>query len=159
MDRLQLNKMIDANHVQDCTEEIRAKQHSDKIRNDVHRLLELKKKYSRLSKSNPTQFDTMCVSQCSFLFNTYTDIFNKVKKDEINLEILGRLLQVLKKIELGELDQHTGAYEVGMLMKTIYIDGALLKAKKLEDASTTADTATPPIAAKEVSWKQFKQTL
>ena len=156
MDRLQLNKMIDANHVQDCTEDIRTKQHSDKIRDDVHRLLELKKKYSRLSKSNPTQFDTMCVSQCSFLFNTYTDIFNKVKKDEINLDILGRLLQVLKKIELGELDQHTGAYEVGMLMKTIYIDGALLKAKKLEEGSTTA---TPPITPKEVSWKQFKQTL
>ena len=154
MDRLQLNKMIDANNVQDCTEEIRTKKHSDKIREDVHRLLELKKKYTRLSKSNPVQFDTMCVSQCQFLFNTYTDIFNKVKKDEINLDILSQLLSVLKKIEQGELDQHTGAYEVGMLMKAIYIDGALLKAKKLDD-TTVPDL--PPV--KEVSWKEFKATL
>jgi hypothetical protein len=154
MDRLQLNKMIDANNVQDCTEDIRTKKHSDKIREDVHRLLELKKKYTRLSKSNPVQFDTMCVSQCQFLFNTYTDIFNKVKKDEINLDILSQLLSVLKKIEQGELDQHAGAYEVGMLMKAIYIDGALLKAKKLDD-TTVPDL--PPV--KEVSWKQFKATL
>ena len=43
-------------------------------------LLELKKKYARLSKSNPDQFDAMLVSQCNFLFNSYTDIYNKIKR-------------------------------------------------------------------------------
>ena len=37
LDRLNLNKMIDANNVQDCTNEIREKKHSDLLRADVSR--------------------------------------------------------------------------------------------------------------------------
>ena len=74
-DKLNLTKMIDANNVEDCTKEIREKKHSDLIRKDVTCLLSLKQKYSRLAQSNPNQFDAMCVSQCSFLFNNYMDIF------------------------------------------------------------------------------------
>ena len=121
LDKLNLHKMIDANNVQDCTDEIRTKKHSTLIGDDVTRLVALKKKYSRLAQSNPQQFDSMCVSQCNFLFNNYMDIFNKVKKDEMNLEILAQLLQVLKQIEEGSLDQHAGAFEVGKLLKAIYI--------------------------------------
>ena len=117
IDRIQLNKMISANNVEDCTEQIRSKKHSKKIRDDVTKMLELKKKYVRLSKSNPEQFDAMLVSQCNFLFNYYTDIYNKVKKEEISLAILWELLNVLEKIENCELDQHSGAYEVGNLLK------------------------------------------
>ena len=57
--RLQLDKMIAANNVEDCTQDIRDKKHSGKIRDDVTKMLELKKKYERLSKSNPSQFDAM----------------------------------------------------------------------------------------------------
>ena len=35
----QLEKMIQANDVEDCTENIREKKHSDKIRTDVKKLL------------------------------------------------------------------------------------------------------------------------
>ena len=55
-DRLQLEKMIKENDVKDCTEEIRNKQHSKKIRDDVTTMIEMKKKYERLAKSNPSQF-------------------------------------------------------------------------------------------------------
>ena len=82
MDRLQLQKMIDANSVVDCTQEIRDKKHSATIREEVARLIALKTKYARLSQSNPDQFDKMCVSQCNFLFNSYTDIFK-----ELNLQL------------------------------------------------------------------------
>ena len=56
-----------------------------------------------------------------FLFNKYTDIFNKIKKDEIDLNILFQLLHILKLIEDSKLDQHTGSFEVGKLLKSIYI--------------------------------------
>lgn len=158
MDRIQLQKMIDANNVKDCTEEIRAKKHSSKIGEDVQRLLSLKSKYSRLAKSNPHQFDAMCVSQCNFLFNNYTDIFNKVKKDEINLQILSQLLSVLKQIEDGQLDQHTGAYAVGKLMKEIYIDSALMKAEKL-DSKTGKKVEVVRPKPKNLTYQQYKQKL
>ena len=47
----------------------------------------------------------MCLSKCSFLFNNYTDIFNKIKNDEIDLSILDRFLNVLKQIEDGNVDR------------------------------------------------------
>jgi hypothetical protein len=178
LERIQLNKMIDANNVQDCTADIRAKKHSEKIKEDVDRLIHLKTKYARLRQTQPKMFDSMCVSQCNFLFNNYTDIFNKVKKDELNLDILGQLLTVLKQIEDGHLDQHTGAYEVGKIMQRIYIDSALMRnaagpgadasalagAGALAGASASgADAAVAggaePAPIKKISWREYKMTL
>jgi len=158
LDKLNLNKMINANNVEDCTEEIRQKKHSQLIRDDVTRLMSLKQKYSRLAKSNPIQFDSMCVSQCSFLFNHYMDIFNKVKKDEMNMQILHQLLDVLKHIEDGSLDQHAGAFEVGKLLKTMYIDSALLKAEKIDKKTgkKMATTTDKPAEAKKITWLEYK---
>jgi hypothetical protein len=155
LDKLNLNKMINANNVQDCTDEIRQKKHSQLIRDDVTRLLSLKQKYSRLAKSNPSQFDSMCVSQCSFIFNNYMDIFNKVKKDEMNLQILNQLLDVLKQIEDGVLDQHMGAFEVGKLLKSMYIDSALLKAEKIDKKTGKKTTIAKP-KEKKITWAEFK---
>ena len=158
LDKLNLSKMINANNVQDCTQEIREKKHSQLIRNDVSRLMTLKHKYSRLAQTNPNQFDTMCVSQCSFLFNNYMDIFNKVKKDEIKLQTLHQLLDVLKKTEDGDLDQHAGAFEVGKLLKAIYIDGALLKAEKIDKKSGKKMETSKPKKEKKISWAEYKAT-
>ena len=158
LDKLNLSKMINANNVQDCTGEIREKKHSQLIRDDVTRLMTLKQKYSRLAQSNPLQFDTMCVSQCSFLFNHYMDIFNKVKKDEMNLQTLHQLLDVLKQIEDGILDQHAGAFEVGKLLKSIYIDGALLKAEKIDKKTgkKMEGAAANPKKEKKLTWAEYK---
>jgi hypothetical protein len=155
LDRLNLNKMIDANNVQDCTNEIREKNHSKFIRDDVNRLVSLKQKYSRLAQSNPIQFDTMCVSQCSFLFNNYMEIFNKIKKDELNLQILYKFLDVLKQIEDGKLDQHAGAFEVGKLLKTMYIDSALTKAERLDKKTGEKKVVSKP-KEKKISWMEYK---
>lgn len=93
--------------------------------------------------------------ECTFLFTYYTDIYNKVRKDEIDLQILFQFLDVLKKIEDGDLDQHEGAYEVGMLLKKLYVDSALRKADKIN--SQYEEKEEPVKQAVNISWKQFKQ--
>ena len=155
LEKLNLHKMIDANNVQDCTDDIRSKKHSDLIRNDVTILMQLKKKYARLSKSNPKQFDTMCVSQCNFIFNNYTDIFNRVKKDELNMQILHNLLDILKQIEEGQIDQHAGAFEVGKLLKTMYIDSALTKAERIDKKTGKKSIPSKP-KEKKITWVEYK---
>jgi len=105
------------------TETIRTLKHSDRIKDDILTMVKLKKDYQRLSQSNPVQFDNLCVSRCSFLFNNYTDIFNRLKKDELDLNIMGQLLVLLKMIEEEKIDQHTASFEVGKLLKSIYISG------------------------------------
>jgi hypothetical protein len=49
------------------------------------------------------------------------------------LFILLRLINILHAIEEGALDQHEGSFEVGKLLKEIYIDSALRKADKLNE--------------------------
>jgi hypothetical protein len=73
------------------------------------------------------------MTECGFLFTYYTDIYNKIRKDEIDLKILNQFLNVLRRIEDGELDQHDGAFIVGTLLKEIYVDSALRKAAKLNE--------------------------
>jgi len=166
-DRLNLRKMLASNSdVKDNTSKIRELQHSDAIRADVETMLKLKKEYARLALSNPQQFDAICTSRCSFLFNNYTDIFNKLKKDEIDLGILSKLLVVLKLIETGKLDQHEGSYEVGKLLKQIYVDSALRKSEHLDKKYEKVNAATANANAKKggthlpppkkISWEQYK---
>jgi hypothetical protein len=152
-DRLNLKKMIQTNEVVDCTGDIRSKKHSQLIKKDVLRLLQLKKDYGHLDYE---KFDEMVVSQCNFIFTNYTDIFNKVKKDEINLETLFEFLNILKSIEDGKLDQHEGAFEVGKILKKMYIDSALMKSEKL-DKETGNMVVRPVAVAKNISWSQFKK--
>ena len=156
-ERLQLNKIIQNNDVQDMTSEIKKKGHSENIKQDVLKMDELKKKYSRLAESNREQFNSILEKQCKFLFNNYTDIFNRVKKDEIDLAILNEFLRVLKDIETSKIDQHEGSYIIGQLLKQIYVDSAIKSSDKLDkkyNSNKKPDVTKKPI---NVSWKQYKE--
>ena len=153
-ERIQLGKMIDANQAKDYTDDIRKKKHSHLIRGDIQIMLNLKRDNTVLAEMDPDKFDAMCVSQCQFLFNNYTDIFNKVKKDEIDLDILNDLLNVLKQIEDNKLDQHEGSVSVGKLLKQIYIDSALKKSENLDKKYGEQENVDE---AMDISWRDFKR--
>ena len=159
-EKLDLKKLISANETEDCTQEIRSKKQSVLIRNDVKQIVYLKQKYSRLAKSNPHEFDSMCVNQCKFLFNNYTDIYNKIKNDNLNLEIFDKFLTILKKIEDGEVNQHEGSFLVGKLLKELYIDSAMRNQEKLDakDRKKKVKKKPPGVANKEkkISYKDYK---
>jgi|TARA_B110000285_G_scaffold103750_1_gene118096 hypothetical protein len=151
LERLNLQKMLKANDAENNTHLIRELKHSTKILEGVDELLKIKRENPRLAKSNPEKFDELCVSKCQFLFNNYTDLFNKVKKDEVDLQILIRLINVLHAIEEGHVDQHEGSFEVGKLLKQIYIDSALRKAGKLDEDGNEQES---PV--EQITWAEFK---
>jgi hypothetical protein len=153
--RLQLANMIKANNVEDQTDLIRKLKHSVILRNDIEQLLEIKKTYA--GDVEAIQRESM--GACPFLFTYYTDIFNKIKKDEIDLTILYKFLDVLAKIENGEVDQHEGSFMVGTLLKELYIDSALKKSEKLDEAAASEKAEQDKqIKAPQVkiSWREFK---
>ncbi len=153
--RLQLQNMIKANNAEDQTDLIRQLKHSDIFKKNIATLWDLKKKYA--NDQDKLHMESMI--ECSFLFSYYTDLYNKIRKDEIDMEILYQFLDVLKKIEDGMVDQHEGSFMVGTLLKKIYVDSALKKADKLE-RERAADAANTPVIVREdpveISWKQFK---
>ena len=154
--RLQLQNMIKANNAEDQTELIRELKHSEIFKKNIATLLNLKKQYA----NDQDRLHMECMVECSFLFNYYTDLYNKIRKDEIDMEILYQFLDVLKQIEDGMVDQHEGSFMVGTLLKKIYVDSALKKADKL-DKERAAEAANTPVIVREdpveISWKQFKR--
>jgi hypothetical protein len=150
--RLHLQKMITTNNVEDTTDLIRQLKHSHVLREDINNLIMLKVKY--IDDLDSLHLEGMV--DCSFLFTYYTDLYNKIRKDEIDLKILFKALDVLRDIEDGKIDQHEGAYEFGTLLKKIYIDSALKKAEKLnaETGEKEPEYKGPQV---NVSWSQFKK--
>lgn len=151
-----LNSIIEQNNVDDNTDNIRIQKHSDLIRNDIKEYMQLKKKYERLSQTNPKQFDMMCNKHCSFLFNNYTNIYNKLKKNTLNLEIMDKFLLTLKKIESNEINQHEGSYIIGEYLKQIYIDSAL-KEDKQKNKHKKVQKKPDFINEKNLSYTEYKQ--
>ena len=154
-ERLNLKKLINQNECVDNTEHIRAVKHSNLIRDDVLKMQNLKKKHARVRKNEPDRFSSLCQSQCTFLFSNYTDIYNKIYKDELDLNILSNLLDVLKHIEDGKVDQHEGSVAVGKILKELYVDAALKRCNAIDQSIDTPEVTYAE--AKPISWKQFKQ--
>ena len=167
-ERLQLQKIIKTNDTEDNTVLIRSLQHSKLILADVNNILSLKKKYAALEKSDPDEFSTLCSGHANFIFTTYTDIFNKVIKNEINLDTLLELINVLKSIEEGACDQHEGSFAVGKILKEMYIDSALIKSEnndilngnQSEHLTTVGEhTIEEPIIEEDISWKEYRKNM
>jgi hypothetical protein len=148
--RLQLQQMIKANNVEDVTDLIRELKHSHKLQADINALLKLMNQY----KGDDEKIHDEGVNACPFLFTYYTDIYNKIRKNEIDLGILNQFLNVLRQIEDGEFDQHEGAFVIGTLLKELYVDSALKKADKLNQDEPVIERREP---VANISWKTFKK--
>ena len=134
--RLQLANMIKANNVEDQTELIRNLRHSQVLRNEVNNMILLKAKY----RGDDEKIYNECVDECNFLFTYYTDIFNKIRKNEI---------------DIGILNKHEGSFLVGTILKELYVDSALKKAEKLDELAEKKEE--PKKAEVNISWSQFKK--
>jgi len=154
--RLQLNNMIKENNVEDNTDLIRTLKHSNILRKDTQTLIDLKiKNYNK----SADELNELFSANCQFLFNFYTDIYNRLRKDELDVSLWFKTLDLLEKIENGEVDQHEGSFLFGNLMKDVYIDSALRKANKLkvkEDFSEQQQSKHNH-EEKKIRWKEFKE--
>jgi hypothetical protein len=151
-EKLQLQQMITENNVEDQTGLIRELKHSVILRDEINKLVMLKSKYE-----NPEELNLEGMMSCNFLFTYYTDIYNKVRKDEVDYTILFQFLDVLQKIEDGLVDQHEGSFEVGTLLKKLYVDSAIRKADKINAKyDNEQDNAVVNADVVDISWKKFK---
>lgn len=156
---LNLKKLLNNNSdAVDNTEYIRRVKHSEKIRDDVRALDRLKKSESKLYLENCDQFKEKAQRVANFLFVNYTDIFNKVITNELDLAIMSRLLAVIKMIEDKKVDQHEGSVLVGKILKELYVDSALKRCENL-DKENTKDSDKEEQEKRDIkpiSWSEWK---
>jgi len=154
-ERLDLKKLLNEVECDNNTDIIRKLRHSVKIRDDVRRLENLKTNQNDLKKNNKDKFIELCQTECSFLFNNYTDIFNKAVNDEIDLTIMTKLLTVLKLIEDGKVDQHEGSVMVGKILKELYVDSSMKRSENIDKQNETE--RVEPAQSKNISWRDYKK--
>ena len=127
-DRLNLQKMINANDVEDQTDIIREKKHSTKIEEDVKSMVFLKNKYQRLSKSNPIE-------------QQFLVVLKKIENNEVNQHegsfMVGKLLKEL--------------YIDSALKKSEKLDAAEEQRNKKKNKSEKK--LSKP---REISWSEYK---
>jgi hypothetical protein len=146
--RLRLKNMVNEFNPEETTSKIRTLKHSDTIKEQVNIFLQLKKQYSRVTKET---FNNLCKKKCAFLYTNYTNLYNKLVKDELDLNILFRFISILKDIEIGKLDQHEASVKVGQILKELYIDSALRQGKKKPEKDHKYRKEI------KVSWNDFKE--
>ena len=152
-ERLNLKKMITESDCDDNTDNIRRLKHSVLMRDDIRKLDTLKNTHSDMKNNDNDQFSLICQNECQFLYTNYTDIFNKLVKDELDLTIMTKLLTVLKLIEDSNVDQHEGSVMVGKILKELYVDSAVQQQKKREDIEKKRKKRKG-IPTKKLSWRK-----
>lgn len=151
--RLALDRLIKEYNPEETTSDIRRLKHSKPIMDDVITLEKLKKDYSRLRKSNPEEFKQIAIKRGNFLWSNYTNIYNRLMKDELDISILSQFISVLRKIEEGDIDQHEGSVYIGELLKKLYVDSALRQGENIDKKNKKSKPKGPK---KDVSWKEYK---
>lgn len=143
-ERINLQKLVGQFESEDNTDHIRQLKHSGKIRKDIEQIQRLKQSGSATSDQ--------AMEVAPFLYSNYTDIFHRVVKGDLNLDIMDKVLTILGLIETGQVDQHEGSVLVGRLLKEMYLDSAVRRADRLDEENPKET----PMEGKPVSWKEFK---
>lgn len=156
---LNLQRLLKDSEAVDNTEYIRKVKHSGKIANDVILIDKLKKSHSQLYAENLDGFRELAKEIAPFLFTNYTDIFNRMVSNELDLGIMSRLLYVISMIEESQVTQHEGSVLVGKLLKELYVDSALKRSENLDKKyGTNEEPVEKKPAAQNISWADWKNS-
>ena len=171
-EKLDLKRLLSSNECDDNTEYIRKFKHSIKMKNDLNHFTALKQSFCDklpiyLSKYNPDElkcvqenFIIIAKQECSFLNTVYPDIFIKILKDELDIPLFQRLLDVLKQIEDNVTDQHEASVTVGKILKEIYIDSALRHGNHLDEIYNNSkdndEIKKEIVIEKTITWEEYK---
>jgi hypothetical protein len=138
--KLQLHDLMKQNNTVDNTHLIRELKHSALLRSNIERMMELKRTLEEPERSK------QCEQECYFLYEKYTPLYHRLYKDRVDLSILDTFLQVLAKIEEGVCTQQEASFEIGTLLKQMYVDPELQKKPTFK-------------ASKNIQWQEYKQNV
>ena len=125
----------------DNTDNLRKLKNSTLIKNDVAIILKHK-------HNNTLNVDSL-KDECSFLYNNYQSIFDKlVNSNDWDIKILFKFIKKLEDIENSLCNQDEASYEIGTLLKNIYVDSVI------NEQDDHTECVNEPI--EKISWSQYK---
>lgn len=135
----------------DNTDNLRKLKNSTLIKNDVAIILKHK-------HNNSLNIDSL-KDECSFLYNNYQSIFDKlVDNKPFDIKILFQFIKKLEDIENSLCNQDEASYEIGTLLKNIYVDPVINQQdddKEWYPCQVLCENNSIPL--EKISWSQYKE--
>lgn len=158
-ERLDLKRILsNSSDYQNTTELIRHVKHSSKIQKEVMDLVAWMDAQPETTDFEDSNVELEAQTAVPCLYGLYPDIFKKVLHREIDFKILDRLIQILRGIEEGSVDQHEGSVLVGNVLKEMYLDSAVRHGANL-DKKYKNDKKPDPLPEKPISWKAYRSQM
>ena len=157
---LNLEQMLKETDAEDNTEKIQKLKHSKLIKLDIETFKKISKKYRRMKNDNKKMYTQIMIKNCNFLWTNYTNIFNRLIKEELDLTILAKFIHNLELVEDGKQNQYEASVKVGQLLKELYIDSAVKRQEKVDkrnDKLSKKDKIIKP--KKNISWADYKSQM
>lgn len=151
---LNMKSLMESDDYVNNTDHIRELKHSESILADIGKLCEIRKKFPNMRMIDERGYTDLCQNTVPFLYNHYTDIFNKVVKDELNMEMMVKFIFILKQIEDGIIDQYDASVKVGTILKEMYVDSAMRRGDNLDKLNEVVPAFVEPV---KMSWSDFKK--
>ena len=121
-ERLNLKKLVTEMEGEDNTHNIRRIKHSVPMRDDIRIIDTLKNTHADMRQRSPEEFNALCQSKCSFLYNNYTDIYNKIISDELDMTIMTKYQELMQKgsiwtAKMSEMSSDFGAEQLTRMLE------------------------------------------
>lgn len=152
---LNMQSLMSSDDYVNNTDKIRQLKHSEDILLDIGKICELKQTHGKMKIVEEEKFKHLCQTSCPFLYANYTDIFNKVVNDELNLHMMVDFVKMLKQIEEGQIDQFEASVKIGTILRDMYVDSAARRGEKLDAANGVEDKKF--VEPKKLTWAEWNK--
>jgi hypothetical protein len=133
-----LAKMASDPNVPQVTGDIRDRAHAKSLDAALDRIAQLH------AECPAEDVERLATEQCRILYDDYPRFFTKAIKHPEEIDTLRSMVTVIRQIETGELDQHSGSVVIGTMLKERFVD-----------ATTLADGRPVP----KLSYAEWKRSI
>ena len=143
----------EAENYEDNTSGIREAKHSSPLLADIRRMGPLRKKYAELKEKSMDDYLAIFQRECKYIYTQFPDVFDRVVKNDMNLDVFEKIIMILKMIEDGKVNQSEASALVGKLSQKLFFQKEAQEA--ISGATTTKEEQENP---RGMSWKEFKNS-
>lgn len=124
-DKELIQRLMKENGTIDVTDTIRSERNSKRIKQDLTAYFRYSLSHQRLKESSPSTFQNQARVICSFLHDKFPLVLEKLISDTMDITTLMKFIRLLEMIEEGDLDQHEASFQVGLILKDMFINPAI----------------------------------
>ena len=139
-----LNDIIKEHNIENKTDYVVNNKKASIIRKEFNSLVKIKNIHGH-NKLNLSKV------QAPYMYKNYKSIFDKIIKEDFNIELFKDLIDILEKIENKKIDLHEGSFLFGKKLKSIFVDNYIYK-----DFSNNYNEDLSNNYNKDLTYKKFK---